>query len=170
MNNRVLSLALTLSCASLLCATAQEPPGCKPGQTTKTHTRKQLRAASEQKSEITGKLPKRSRRSATRDSDSNTTPFIASPIYLPSTNTGSAAITESNGFLYVVSGQRLYKVNEKTLKTVQVSALGRADEVPFMDSETPKRKKIVASNLEHSNRESTTIRHSTTKHRGTKTD
>jgi hypothetical protein len=157
MNNKLIGLALALACAASL--VAQEPPGCVD----KTHTRKQLRTA--QKSEIRGKLPKRKvldlRRKPARKSqsafESDRMPIIASPIYLPqAAGTANAAITASNGYLYVVVGQRLYKVNEKTLKTVQVSTLGRVESSTASDSEPPRHKrKIVASNDEPSPRKKT---------------
>ena len=52
-------------------------------------------------------------------------PVIAtvSPVYLPQGNSSGTAITASGGYLYVVEGHKLYKVNERTLKTVQVSTL-----------------------------------------------
>lgn len=165
MNNRVLSFVLTFACASLVGAMPQEPPGCKSNtQSSKSHTKKQLRAAAEQKSEISGKLPRRDtaktrkHKAATEDTErSGSLPFIASPIYLPSTGSGpGTAITASNGYLYVVVGQKLYKVSEKTLRTVQISALSKVDSVPDLerdtpskrknaDSETPKRKKKVVA-------------------------
>jgi hypothetical protein len=159
MNNRFVSFALALSCAAIVCALPQEPPGC----VTKTHMRKHLVAVSDQRSEISGKLPKRklldlrTKKKKRRhkavppvDNSDQMTPVIASPIYLPQSPAATGtAITASGGFLYVVVGQRLYKVSEKTLKTIQVSQLGHGQPVPAMASETPRRKrKIVASNDE----------------------
>jgi hypothetical protein len=77
----------------------------------------------------------------------STMPVFASPIYLPQPSAPGTAITASNGFLYIVAGQKLYKVSEKTLKTMQVSVLGRSDERTTGIEDTRKRRrKIVASN------------------------
>lgn len=173
MNNRLLSFMLTVSCASLLAlAHGQEPPGCK----TQTHTRKQLRSTASRKSEhgkpATHKvldLRRSKRRSAAKaqarsEPASLQTPVIASPIYLPQANSPGTAITASSGFLYVVVGQKLYKVNEKSLKTVQVAQLGSMIE-PGTASMTGKIRKIVAS----TEGEQTTPR-PTKRRRGSKAD
>lgn len=165
MNIRVLGLSLALACAYSLCATAQEPPGCSVKR-----TRSHLLAESPQKSEITGKLPKRrvldlrkKKKTIARQSDGESQmPIIASPIYLPQASDSGTAITASNGYLYVVVGETLYKVNEKSLKTVQVSRLSRSPIKSASSSETPKRhKKMVAStDDEPSPRATTKKRHS----------
>src|SRR4051812_11383337 len=119
MNNRILSLTLTLLCASSLIARAQDPPGC--ATTAVTHTKKHLL---NHKPRLKGRLPKgkplhqRKRHTTTAvepDNFGRNMPVIASPIYMPQTNGGNAAITASNGYLYVVVGQKLYKVDQATL-------------------------------------------------------
>jgi hypothetical protein len=136
MNMKLGAIALALV-ASL--AIAQEPPGCRADNS--RHGRGQ------RKTEITGHLTKRSsppkRRKKTAESDEGRlSPVIASvsPVYFPQNGDGTA-ITASGGYLFVVVGQKLYKVDEKTLKTVQVSTLGRVSPKTASDSEVPKRKK-----------------------------
>jgi hypothetical protein len=143
MNNRILSVALV--CAFCVAAHAQEPPGCVAN----THTKKQLK----QHRTISGKLPKRKvldlrkHHKVTPDKkiDNNVMPVFASPIYLPQEGMHGTAITASDGYLFVVVGEKLYKVNQKTLKTVQVSRLGQATLEVAKDAPKHKKKKAVAS-------------------------
>lgn len=143
MNNRFLCLALALACAAPVFA--QEPPGCAAKSS--THTKKQLRTVDTPK-RLKGTLPKRKtidlRRNRTKapESDERLMPFIASPVYMPqAAGSGGTAITASNGYLYVVVEHKLYKVNEKTLKTVQVSYLSPTRET--VEPEPIKRKKTA---------------------------
>lgn len=126
MNKSVLSLVLFCVFASLW---AQEPPGCSVKSAT-TRTKSQLRTKSGSKTPLKGKLTTSKRtttRSRTSDRDERAVPLIASPIYLPQSSSGAnTAITASNGYLYVVVGNKLYKVNEKTMRTVEVTTLSSA--------------------------------------------
>ncbi len=157
MNLRILSLALAFACASLLVAHAQEPPGCSVKSSHKKH------AKAVQHSEISGKLPKRKvldlrRHKTAEPEEPQAIPVIASPIYLPQAGTTGTAITASNGYLYVVVGERLYKVNEKTLKTVQVSQLGNREIERTASTTSKRRHKIVASTDDEPSPHATTKR------------
>ena len=80
----------------------------------------------------------------THKATSGTSPFIASPIYIPQTAPVATAITASDGFLYVVSGDRLYKISQKSLKTIQVATLGRQPIEPVSRSRAvPKARKVA---------------------------
>jgi hypothetical protein len=125
MNRWILSLALSFACASIF---GQEPPGCN---TKTTKTAKHLMAVSTDRSTGKSKTPKRrvldlrknTKRPAKREA-SEYFPVIASPIFVPQESAGTA-MTASNGFLYILSDGRLYKVSEKTLKTIQVATISR---------------------------------------------
>ncbi|HVT13390.1 MAG TPA: hypothetical protein VHE55_14075 [Fimbriimonadaceae bacterium] len=162
-----MSLALAFACASLPVAHAQEPPGCSVKSSPKKHSH----AKPAQHSEISGKLPKRKvldlrRHKTAEPEEAPSIPVIASPIYLPQAGTNGTAITASNGYLYVVVGERLYKVNEKTLKTVQVSALGNREVERTTSTATSKRRhKVVASTGDEPSPHKTTK-----KRRASKTD
>jgi hypothetical protein len=134
-------------------ALTQEPPGCN---TKTTQTRKHLKTVSTQRSQTKSKTPKRrvldlrsnktTKRSTPKVSSENY-PVIASPIFVPQDNGGGGtAITSSNGYLYIVMDKKLYKISERTLKTIQVTQLGRSfDEPAVRTSPTPKRRSVVAS-------------------------
>lgn len=164
MNKRILGFVLALVSASQLIAVAQEPPGCAP-HSTKKKPRAQISGKLAKGDVLDLRSKKRSAKhaAATRKAadDPMQSPVIASPIFLSQPANSGTAITASNGFLFVVVGQKLYKVNEKSLKTVQVSELGVASRLA-LDSEAPKKHhKTVAS---------THIKPKTSeKHRGTKT-
>jgi hypothetical protein len=144
MNKRTWATALLLVVAALV--VAQEPPGCRSNSS--RHGRKHVKAPVAQIHEIKGRLPHRpaiNRRKAqeiTFDPD-QARPVIAtvSPLYIPQPAGSGSAITASKGYLYVVVGQKLYKVDETTLKTVQVSTLGRPERV--MAADEPVRKKLA---------------------------
>src|ERR1044072_4194375 len=105
---------------------AQDPPGCSV-KTASTRSKNQLRTSTKSKTTLKGKLPapkRSSTRSKSPERDDRAVPLIASPIYLPQSSSGAnTAITASNGYLYVVVGSKLYKVNEKTMRTVDVTTL-----------------------------------------------
>ncbi len=149
MNQRLVSLALGLlgTCAIAL---PQEPPGCTDRTTIRKHLRVQSQDSKTRRPAVLDLRRKKhtaTKRAKTRQVEPALfqNPMVATPIYMPQPAPSTAtAITESRGFLYVVVGQKIYKVDEKTMRTLQVSQLGKLPD-NLASSETDKRHKILAS-------------------------
>jgi len=122
-----IGLVLAFFASSILGACAQEPPGCSIRSDTVAYSRSSEHATRAVHHTRKTK-PRKARHELEGAVDHLTAPVIASPIYVPQADGSGAAITESRGFLYVVVGKRLYKVDEKTLRTVQTSELGLREE------------------------------------------
>jgi len=166
MNNRLLCLGLALLCAPAFAAHLQEPPGCSVKSASAAHvavlaeTPTEPAHHSKRKKARNTKTSNRKRSVHPTEFEDLHGPVIASPIYLPQPGQGSAAaITESRGYLYVVVGQRLYKVDEKTLRTVQTSPLGLREERETKSAASPKKRKRLASDEDGSPRRGSTRKH-----------
>ncbi|HTQ09661.1 MAG TPA: hypothetical protein VMI31_06280 [Fimbriimonadaceae bacterium] len=129
-------LMLALLCAALVVADGQEPPGCSiRSQTVSyTHSGEHAKHAAARRHKTKPRKPRRKTAALEGAIDRLSAPVIASPIYVPQPGERSAAaITESRGFLYVVVGNKLYKVDETTLRTVKTSELGLREETSPRD-------------------------------------
>ncbi len=128
MNKTIASLALALLFVVQGAALSPHHHKAKASKHTAKHALRQHK-------EITGRLPsvvdlrthKHKRRVVALDQGNMPVIANVSPVYLQQGNPPGTAITASGGFLYVVVGQRLYKVSEKTMKTVQVSTLAKLE-------------------------------------------
>lgn len=121
MNLRLLVAVPALGC---LAAWSQEPPT--------PSSRKPARIAasaktSPPKTEFTDRtldLRRSKRPSEPASRNDPMMPLIASPVFVPQTAGPAApAMISSQGYLYVVSGDTLFKVSERTMKVVQSVAL-----------------------------------------------